>query len=230
MDTSGLIPISHIIDNLLNELGDYSQQNYIRYMAIAERGLKELNIFHLNNVSTKILQVDQASKSAQLPSDYLRHSRIGILLGNGRVYPLTRDPNLNLAKKDECGVEQADPMTTLSDDNQIYTSRGGYSEAGRYRINTKKNRIELDQGVSASELIIEYSSSGILVDGITYVPLLAEEALIAWVIWKVSPIGTAQRERAKIDYGTELIKLKDSMMPSMDEMIDSLLQSKTQVK
>jgi len=230
MDTNRLTQISSVVDDVQNELKDYNDKSYFRFLRFVERGLKELNIFHLNNVSVMTLTVDTDSKSAPLPGDFLTLRRIGVLLGNGRVYPLTADSDLNINKDSECGQIQKDDSTAIVQDYRTYKSRGGTSEAGTYRINYKQNRIEFGPSVTSDTVIIEYVSSGIQINGDTFVPELAREALMSFVMWKIQPIGTALRQRAEIAYYTEIKKLNDAMMPTMDEMVDALLQGKTQIK
>jgi len=108
-----------------------------------------------------------------------------------------------------------------------FSTVGGYSELGRYRINLDEFRIEFSPDVILEDITLEYVSSGVKIDGTTYIPLIARESVIAYIIWKNSKsrsIPQNERLELKQEYYEELEKLNDALVPSFDEMYDALLQ------
>lgn len=227
MDSNGLIKIDEIIADIQVETNDYSEGNVMRYARLVERGVTLMHLFNLNSVSVEKLEVDEASNTAPLPQDYLGHKKIGAILPNGRVYPLTVDQDMSLLNEKECGTEVSYDGVNIQD-YSVYSSRGGFSEEGTYHIDSKNHRILL-YNVTADTLIIEYVSSGLKIDGETYIPAIAREALVSFVLWKASKTGTAQRDRAFMEFTFEQKKLRTLMMPTLDEVVDSLLQGRSLV-
>jgi hypothetical protein len=227
MDTNGLITLQSVVDDVANQLNDFSDSNTIRFMRFGERCLSDLHIFYLDNVTTKTLKINKNINATPLPSDFVRLIRLGTRLSNGRLYTMTSDDTLELSNDNVL----CDDKSTLNEGFQVddgsFSTVGGYSEFGRYRVNQDEFRIEFSPDVILEEVTLEYVSSGVKIDGTTYIPLIAREAVIAYIIWKNSKsrsIPQNERMELKQEYYEELEKLNDALMPSFDEMYDALLQ------
>jgi len=235
METNGLITLQSCVNDVLNDIDSYSDSLIARYLRFAERGVSKLTLLTLKNVSTKTMPVNRRLNMASLPSDCVRLIRLGIDL-NGKIYTLTQDSEIKLSDEYQC---EATPSTST---NEIYSNydgnycdwnyqiRGGMSEYGTYRVNTSNNTVHFGQDVNLDEIVVEYVSSGLKQDGITYIPEMARETIIAWIKWKDLHKGNStlgERQEAKFMYYEELDMLDAALMPSMDEIYDTLLSLNT---
>ena len=231
MDTTGLISLQTAVDDVLNELEEYSDKDIIRYTRFAERCVTELNIFSLPNVQTEILEVNRDLNMAYLPSDFRKLLRLGVRL-NGKIYTLTKDEELLVGESlARCATENVATIAVDTDDVCVYgnaSTRGGLSEYGTYRINGGVINFGVD--VSLSEVILEYISSGIKKNKITYIPDTARESVVAYIKWKKLHRGNStlgERQEAKMEYANEFKKLTITNGDSFDEIYDTLLSLNT---
>jgi hypothetical protein len=224
MDTSGLITLKSVVDDFLSE-NKLDESEFVRLLRIAERGMGELSMFVIPTIKTTTLTIDRRTNAASLPRDYMDYSRIGVIV-NGDLYPLSSNSNLQLNKEINCedtGVPNESSDKFVEDHS--YSSRGGHSQFGEYRLNIAKHRIEFDSNASSRQVVLEYISTGVNASEETYVPYMALECMIAWVDWKNSKgdrslnrVDVQERERI---YYNEFEKLKDKYIPSAQELLDA---------
>lgn len=232
--SNAVITIRDIVDDYLAESNNYSDNEVLRYMRLAERCITTLNLFTLNTISIKTIEVNKTINTVNLPDDCLRVIRVGTILPNGRIYTLTVDNLLSL-KDDLYSCEEKvineENINVLSYDNsnilynKNYNFRGGISEFGTYRINESLRRIELNESVILDDITIEYVSSGLKSDGVTYIPAIIREAVIAFIKWKeLNRTNSTYNERAELEqqYKEELRKLDAIEMETFDEIYDVL--------
>jgi hypothetical protein len=251
MNTSGLTKINSIVDEVMVEFDTHSDSDYLRYARFVERGLRELSIFHLNNSSSDDLEVDSFSNTAPLPSDFIRLVELGIVLSNGKLYTLTKDSSIAIPNGVDCGRNvKNETENTLSSSSQplhgyYYTGdnytydyakfarRGGVSEYGKFTIDLENYRIVFGAGFNESSVRIKYISSGISIDKETFIPEVAREALVSYVKWKATTnkmsIPMSERREKKKEYYQEVIKMGQANGPTLDELIDAIYQSTTQI-
>ena len=72
------IELEDIINELLVEEGKTSENEFLRYFKLGMNGLKELNFDVSGGVRTVELVVDPNTLTVNLPSDYVRYTKIGI--------------------------------------------------------------------------------------------------------------------------------------------------------
>lgn len=228
METSGLITLQSCVDDVLNKYEE-SEAQVSRYLRFAERGVAKLSLFTLPNVQTKTLKVNRRINIASLPSDFNRLVRLGVNL-NGKIYTLTNDEDILLTDGGYCDATEH----TKKDYDNVngalcdwhYQIRGGYSEYGTYRLNMNDFTIHFGDDVLLDEVIIEYTGSGIKKGEKTYIPEIARETIIAFISKERLHNGNStinERMEAKQAYSYELAMLESAMMPSIDEIYDTLL-------
>lgn len=214
-----------IVNDVKNELNNYSDSDTIRWLRFAERCISELSIFDINNIATKDVTINKNINTAPIPSDSLRILRIGVRQRNGRIYTLTEDQELGFSEK-AISCETVD-IKGNDRNGWIYQSTGGVSELGTYRINQKQFRIELFPRSKYSKLTIEYISSGIKQDGITYAPEIARESVIAYILWKnlkgKATVPANHVKEAEMEYYRQKTMLNEAQRVSIDELYDTIL-------
>ena len=189
--------------------------------------MKDLSLFTLPYKQITKITVDGLGR-VQLPKDYLMFLGIGVPR-NGRVFTFTKDKSvvqstdetyIYEAVNTEYGEGQSLPVNT----SYQYASGGGLSNTN-FVLNERRGFIQLTDFIG-TEATLFYVSSGISdsPDGVT-IPLIAEEAVIAGVLWKHivydpnANINVA-RERERL-YGDAQLDIKRLSFPTVDEILDA---------
>lgn len=198
VNESNLKTLEYVVQSVMLDLGEDGTNRYQQYLQWAIRGVKEIGKWTGINVKTKVLPV--SNREAALPEDYLRYLKIGICVEIGGVKKImTLGLNDNLCKGrsvNDCGenfdnvVQSVSTGTTDYGTDYYYNAYGGmYGYTGGfaanyYTIDEEYNRILLASDIDGDEVILEYISTGIGLDGQTFVKEIAIETLIAWIHWK----------------------------------------------
>lgn len=189
--------------------------------------MRDLSLFALPQKQIVKITVDSLGR-VPLPKDYLMFLAVGVPR-NGRIFTFTKDRSIVQttdatyayeAVNTEYGEGQKLPLVV----GFQYGAGGGLSNTN-FVLNERRGFIQLTDFVG-TEATLYYVSSGISEspDGVT-IPLVAEEAVIAGVLWKhvaYDPnvnIGIA-RERERL-YGDAQMDIKRLSFPTVDEIMDA---------
>lgn len=238
LHTPGYVPLQSVVYDFLVEQGDYSDENYFRWLQVAIRGFRNLNINTLNTFKVDYLSMDADTRSARLPSDYIDWIKVGIL-NNGRVEILNHNKSIF--------VDDAVPEVAPGEEQRfyyiphyyngqyithLYGVMGGYA-GSMFNINAERGLIRFSSRIPLSNVIIEYVSSGISADGATYIPVRASEALLEFLVWrKAKADAKATRGQvldAKQDYleQVEILEYYQDM-PTYADIVNVFYASATQ--
>ena len=211
------VSLDEIIKSLLIQQGETTEHKYMQYLDIAIRGLKELTFDTLQQVKTETLIVND-NLTVDLPKDYVNYTRIGQCKSHGRIETLGYDEYLCIQNNiDCCGAPEAHDFSGLksasggnSRNAELtggwYGVGGGYRN-GYYRIDREKHQIALSSELSGESIVLEYISDGSNINGDMKINVLAEEALRAYIYWKLvqrrSGIPLGEKENARRDWYNE---------------------------
>jgi hypothetical protein len=211
------VKLDEVIKSLLIQEGESTEHKYMQYLDVAIRGMKELSFDILQQIKTETLTVND-NLTVDLPKDYVNYTRIGRCMSHGRIETLGYDEYLCIQNKvDCCGDEEAQDFSGLSGasggnsrNGELtggwYGRSGGYRN-GYYRIDREKGQIALSSELSGESIVLEYISDGSNPDGSMRVNSLAEEALRAYIYWKVnqrnSGVPLQEKELARRDFYNE---------------------------
>jgi hypothetical protein len=98
---------------------------------------------------------------------------------------------------------------------------------GYYKIDWENRRIFLNR-VTRTEVVLAYTSSGTSVTGETYIPVMYEGALIAYIIWQDARYDIQKAQAASYyesQYAREIALLDDG--PTLQEYLDVLYSTYT---
>jgi hypothetical protein len=194
------------LKEIIYDYMDEAQQNSAalrRLWNIAVRGVVDLALDVIPNIKSCRLCVD-GNKTAQLPTDYLNWSKVGVLNSSGEVATLKYNSTLTLYGANDTNRLSKNTDSVGFDLNRIsdlfylnYFDNGyGYglvnlfgisgneaTKIGDFRIDKDCGIIILDNCFPADYLILEYLAAPSFEDGYK-VPVQAVEAVIAWISWK----------------------------------------------
>lgn len=219
------ITIGSIVDDVLNDLGIYTEENYVRYKQFVIRGVAEINLFHLRNTKTVTLPIS-AINTVNLPDDFIDYTSIAICV-DGREWTLTLNENICITDDTDCSVEQGNTgYEEIVSPTPSYGASGGYN-VSYYRIDKQRNRIVLQKSIPGADIKLTYITNGIDYNNETLIPLVARESLIAYTHWKhvqhdpMAPLNVKQMN--KDDYFRETRKLRQLEYSfTIDELKDAI--------
>lgn len=171
MDSGSMIKISEIVESYLNEIGEYNDVNYVRYLRLAVEGLTQLNIFHVAKVSRHEGYAN-ARNVLLMPDDCIDYIVVGFD-HNGEIVPFTKNTNLSIPSDLACGFEATNDAL-LSDWSQKVTTQHPVG-TGRHSVdfNWDKTAKKMYFGgdVTNVKIVVLYMSTGISLTGETLVPV-----------------------------------------------------------
>lgn len=226
------VTLDYIVRNVMVDLEEQSLNRYQTYLQYAIRGFRELNLHAINTAKIAYLPINP-NKSVDLPSDYIKYTKIGVCVG-GRIVLLGLDDSLCINHDfNACGDPIEIAMNPEVSDNQLsiygygyyfldhfhngqyvgglYGLGGGYNGLGYFRENKEMNQIQLTSQIPSTEIVLEYISDGLTPDGSAAIPKEAIECMIAWVHWKRcqnNPKLANMAELKRRDYIVEFNKLR----------------------
>jgi hypothetical protein len=167
------------------------------------------------------------------PSDYIDFVSIAVV-ENGKAWKLSPNNEFIHTTTEVLGVETLDSdngegvdINDGSEDTR-YFARGGVNTRGYYQIEHDKRRIALIN-TSATTVLLTYITSGISLDGHTYIPVkyaMALQAFMAW--WNVAldpNIAVSQKQLAEQSYIRLRTELRNSEGPTLEEWEHAILQT-----
>ncbi len=229
MDTKGMVTLNSVVSNAMLELDHPEEWERFRLYQFAIRGMREINLLHMKAVKTARLQMTEIN-TVILPDDFISFVALGTVF-NGRFWVFTRDKKLMLSTTEDCGEENLDTDKThdigSAPNLQMYGLPGG-SNQYYYTMDLPNNRIIIN-GFPRGEVILKYISSGVSLDKETLVPAVAEDCLIAYIIWKrekgKKDVPQYHKEMLARDFYREVDKLRFINGPSLDEIYDAIYES-----
>jgi hypothetical protein len=203
-DIEQYIPLKQIVSYMVDETNE-SIGSFDRAWILAFRGLVDM-LFDVMAEAITVRLPLLGNKTVPFPSDFLSWVKIGVLNENGEVSTLKinnalttyKDTNPNRLSKLTADITDAAPLLLGSPFylNYYYNNTyaplfgvgGGLIQYGECRVDDKNNLIILPPDFRFDSIILEYISSPEK-NGDYQVPIIAQEAIIAFIKWK-SKMGT----------------------------------------
>lgn len=208
LHTPGYVPLQQVVYEFLNEIGDYSEKNFFRWLNVAARGFAKLNMTRLESYQVQYLTVDKKSFSAVLNPDFVDWIKVAVVDGN-TVKVLARNKDIlvndeqNGATVDDGQFFFAPHMYNGQRITGMYGVSGGYSSP-TFNIDKERGIIRFSSHIPTNIVLVEYISSGLSSTGATYIPYKAVDPLVEYLYWrhrKADPKATRGQELdSKQDY------------------------------
>jgi len=189
--------------------------------------MKDISLFNLPQKKEAKLTMDSMSRLI-LPDDYMMFIALGVPK-NGKLMTFTRNNLIIQTSNETYSYEAYD--TTYGEGQDIpltssfsYGSTGGSNDV-YFVINERERYIQLAnfKGIQAT---LHYVSSGIDKNPeLVSVPLVAQEAIIAYILWMdvqydvTIPLAIS-RERERL-YGHALLDINSIYSPTVNEIMDT---------
>lgn len=216
------LPLKQIIAEFISS-ADLSEHQFMRLWNVAVRGAREFQMDITGGFKSTILDV-KGNKTADLPTDFLSLSKIGVLNELGEVITLRQNDKLNLQHQqyvDGLGIEPevatvpsiinySSPtrfpflwlnFTSSGTDYHLYGLGSGTSAIGEYKVDEDEKTIYLSADWPYSTILVEYLSDGYDDSQEDYmVDVKAAEAMVAYIRWKNAQDNRKKFTTGDVDY------------------------------
>jgi hypothetical protein len=175
--------VDSLVRELLIEEHKNSTHEYLRYLTIANRGLKTLTFDVLGNTKATLLTVG-SNLRVDLPEDYVDYTFVGIIASDGRLHTMGNRDNIPTAGSTT--TVQARPDDFYYYYGGVFGFGGGQNRNGYYKPDIDyENWQMLFTSMEIGKVIyLEYITNGQREGGHNIIHPYCEEALIAYVYWK----------------------------------------------
>lgn len=222
-DIEQYVPLKRIVSYMIDETNE-SIGSFDRAWVLAFRGLVDM-LFDVTAESLTVRLPLLGNKTVPFPSDYLAWVKIGVLNENGEVSTLKinnalttfKDTNPNRLQQINGDINDAAPLLLGSPFylNYYYNNTyqplfgvgGGLIQYGECRVDDENNIIVLPPDFRFDSIILEYFSSPEK-NGDYTVPIVAQEAIIAFIKWKSKTGPRDEYYAAKIEARRRMPKKK----------------------
>lgn len=219
----GTTTINYVVMSLLNRIKDYSMRHRSFLEQIVIEGFTELNLWHLDNIEVVYLRMSEA-KTVDVPADFVDWLKVGIPMG-GKLRVLTKHDKILLPRTfsdgetvgntdDSAGVQDYMYFTDHYRNGQfvagLYGLPGGIDQA-YYRFDRENRTFVFSGSLPRAEIVLEYISSGVKLQGTTVIPREVVPALRAYAHWHLiendPKVSVTEKERKKEQYEEQLAAL-----------------------
>lgn len=222
-DIEQYVPLKTIVSYMVDETNE-SIGSYDRAWVLAFRALVDM-LFDVTAEAITVRLPILGNKTVPFPEDYLSWIKIGILNENGEVSTLKindalttyKDTNPNRIERLTSDVNDSAPLLLGSPFylNYYYNNTyqplfgiaGGLIQYGEVRVDDKNNLLVLPPDFRFDHVIFEYISSP-KKNGDYHVPIVAQEAIIAFIKWKSKTGSRDEYYGAKVEARRRMPKKK----------------------
>ncbi len=171
MNVSGWVSFKQIVDDIMLAWGDSSDPGqFMRLLNFAIKGYEGLRLQSLPATKPVILPIQTEMRVVVLPNDFLKFVSIGIV-HDGRFFAFTPRSDMPVLSTDDCGVSTRDTV--------VYPVTQSTFKA-YYSLDTENRRVIIDAPISVAEVTLNYTPTGVSMDGVTYIPRMARAVVQAY--------------------------------------------------
>jgi hypothetical protein len=224
--------IGLVVDRFLlkNQL---TNEDYACYLENACDCYRDICVKHDNRLVTAKVSIS-ALGIITMPDDMIGFSNLFIPLG-GQFWSFTDIPRKVTTTTTTDGVEGQDTEQGEGVDinKDVYWGLGGVGGVNPYgrTIRWDERRIYCD-GIKSDTAVLVYNSDGLKVGETTYVPIICEETIDRYLLWKKSEIEAKSMSSITYNekkYEEALLKLRIfNFLPTKDELEDAWNNATTQ--
>jgi hypothetical protein len=231
-DTSALLTVEGVTTRYLLKYKKPSE-DYILYLEHACNCIRDFSLYHGNELTTEKVTVN-ANKWITMPSAMIGFNDLCVDW-QGEWYSFTEKRAIVntttftglVEGRDD---EQGEGVSISQPESYGYGAHGAVNEFN-YTLDWKARRIYVD-GISSDTAVLFYTSSGVTVDGTTYVSDLLTPVIDAYLLWKETYWlieFVRERQARERDYTNEVLKARNFINAlTFNQLRDLLLASSTQ--
>lgn len=215
---SGWVTFKDVIDSVQLAWGDSADPGQtMQLLNFAIKGYEDLRLYHLPATKPITLPISSEMRIVVLPYDFLKFVSVGVMY-EGKFYEFRPKTDMPAVTAGDCGV-----TSRLVDDG---TDTNGFVTQYYncyYSLDKENNRIIIDAPLTLTEVVLNYTPTGVRRDGQTYIPRMARHVIEAHVEYQFAlrrPNITGDvKERLWMAYIAALNKFR-GLQYNVDELFD----------
>lgn len=224
-NSSAVIEIGKYIDGYILKK-KLTQEDYFVFLKHACDCFRMINIRHSNEVMTAKVSVSSLG-IIEMPSDMIGFGWLAVPI-DGEWHTFTKKGRKVTTTTTTLGVEGQDAAmgegVDVKDDQYLGIGGRGGVNAYYFNVDWTARRIFCD-GFKSDTAVLRYTSSGLVVNGSTYVPTKCEMTLDSYIDWQRElnePRSMSMIQYLEGVYTNRLLELRlINYMPSLDEIKDA---------
>jgi len=227
----GVTTLDSIIREACFEVDDNGLHLYQKFLMWGMEAVKTLNMDTVSNIKTVVLTTTSAA-TLPFPDDYLNWIKVGFKKGD-RVQVMTVNEKLTTHHtQDTSGNDVNNTQYTANytsgdsfeggeyygywfwnvyydggNSGNIFGYGNGVQGDGEFKIDRENRRFQFDSGFINTQILLEYTHTGLNPSGDTMVDELMSLCVKLYILWKHSSrskrYGLAERQMAKDEYYNE---------------------------
>ena len=222
MNISGWITFKEVVDSIMLAWGDSSDHGqFMRYLNFAIKGYTDLRLRSLPATKPVKLSIDGEMRVVVLPRDFLKFVSIGVS-DDGKFYPFQPKSGMLSAVDAECGVDTRQVDDGYTDAGDVITRYAAY-----YDLDLENMRILIDGPLALTEVILNYTPTGVKQDGLTYIPRMCMGVIESFVehqmVLRDKKSTMVDKQLFEREYVKELNKFR-GLQYSTDELFNEYYQ------
>lgn len=220
-DTAALISLNKIVDRFIFKY-KLPEDDYVNYYEHAADCVRELNVHAISSYTEVELEVSSLGVLS-MPSDMLGLVGVGLVY-KGQIWYFTQNQYMRIMT-DADDTMPTDYQSTWSS----YGVKGG-ANIFYFRVDWDNRKIYID-GAEGEDVLLQYTSSGLVASGATMVPAIANQSIDAYLRWAQGEIeGKSINEQMKRHrhFEDQFRLLKLQSLPALREIRDYFLSMMTQ--
>lgn len=179
-NVNGWISFKEIVDSVQLSEGDSADQGqFMRKLNFAIKAYTSLRLTSLPAVKSVTLPIEGEMRVVSIHSplinDFLKFVSVGVWYED-EFHEYRPKSNLVVKSDADCGVDTRDvPEYT---DPTYYT--------GYYSLDLENRRIVIDAPSNITEVVLNYTPTGVKSDGLTWIPRMCADVIEKYVEWEVA--------------------------------------------
>lgn len=182
MNALGWVTYKEVVDDIMLAWGDASDHGqFMRLLNFAIQAYENLRLHDFPATKPVTLSISTEMRAIILPDDFLKFVSVGVM-SDGRFYPFQPKSDAVANVDDDCGIGTREVPDGFSESGDVLTRYTVY-----YTLDLDNRRILIEGPLNLTEAILNYTPTGVKLDGITYIPRMCRAVIKAdvehkWVI------------------------------------------------
>lgn len=226
MDTSALITLDQIVDEILL-LSGLPQSKFPQIKQLAIKGYREMNLTTIpEGVRIEKFTMDD-NYIIYLNDDIIQVNNVYVPI-DGKLWSLTKStqmvPTVSFSVTEFRDSDDGEGVNFVNKDGVLYAATGGNNTEGYWYYDYANRRI-LFTNTNRSEVLVDYTTSGVSLDSPTFIPSYAVDAVEHYILWKISLFSGARDAVTRDEHKREYERQKSicrGMQFNFDEFKDTV--------
>lgn len=171
----GWTTLKQIVDDILLGQGDSADHGqFMRYINFCIAGYTDLRLHTLPATRPVLCTISPEIRAIPLPNDFLHFVSVGVLVSDNfaEFYPKSRIDYTTMS----CGEDSREVHNQDTTNHRHHRNYHGY-----YTLDLENQRILIDAPLNITEVVLNYTPTGVRTDGVTYIPRMCAPVIKAYV-------------------------------------------------